>query len=247
MRRLHDYSALSFDCYGTLIDWESGIWNAFLPVLISNDAVIDRQDVLREFGKEEGRLQQSHPTLAYPRILELVHERLAATFGLSAGAAMHEDFGGSVRRWPAFPDSAPALKRLQRRFRLVILSNVDRRSLAASNEKLDVEFDAVYTAEDIGSYKPSPGNFEYLLERVKSDLSLEPTEILHTAQSMFHDLVPAKHFGLATAWIDRQNLAGDGGWGATPIVSDLPQPDFRFASLDEMADAVEADPPPNTT
>lgn len=247
MRRLHDYSALSFDCYGTLIDWESGIWNAFLPVLISNDAVIDRQDVLREFANEEGRLQQAHPTLAYPRILELVHERLATTFGLSAATAMREGFGESVRRWPAFPDSAPALKRLQRRFRLVILSNVDRQSFAASNDKLDVEFDAVYTAEDIGSYKPSPANFEYLIEHVKSDLSLERTDILHTAQSMFHDHVPAKQFGLATAWIDRQNLAGGGGWGATAVVSDVPQPDFRFASLDEMADAVEADPPPHTT
>ncbi|NNC41955.1 MAG: haloacid dehalogenase type II [Acidimicrobiia bacterium] len=245
MRRLQDFSALTFDCYGTLIDWESGIWNALQPLLTSSTKLIDRQDVLEEFAREEGRLQQTNPTLAYPRILELVHERLASTFDVPATSAMHEGFGRSVRLWPAFPDSASALKRLQQSFRLVILSNVDRKSFSASNDKLDIEFDAVYTAEDIGSYKPSPANFEYLLDHVKSDLSMERNDLLHTAQSMFHDHVPAMNFGLATAWIDRQNLAGGGRWGATAVVPDRPQPDFRFTSLEEMADAVETGLPPN--
>ena len=120
----------------------------------------------------------------------------------------------------------------------MILSNISNEGFAASNRKLGVDFDAIYTAEDIGSYKPSPANFEYLLEHLNNDFGLQKADILHTAQSLFHDHVPAKSFGLANTWIDRQRLSESGSWGATADVSERPQIDFQFYSMAEMAQAV---------
>ncbi len=117
----------------------------------------------------------------------------------------------------------------------MILSNVNREGFAASNRKLGVEFDAIYTAQDVGSYKPDPANFTYLLEHLKSDLGVTPGQILHTAQSLFHDHVPASEFGLARAWIDRQDLANRDNWGATVRVENRPEVDFLFSTMGEMA------------
>ena len=113
-----------------------------------------------------------------------------------------------------------------------------RDGIAASNRKLGVEFDAIYTAEDIGSYKPADANFAYLLSHVKADLGMDRSDILHAAQSLRHDHAPANRFGLANAWIDRQRLSAGGGWGATGQVQTRPATDFAFFSLEEMADAV---------
>ena len=147
-------------------------------------------------------------------------------------------FGASVPHWPAFPDSADALRELQKHYKLIILSNVHRDGFAASNQKLGVRFDAIYTAEDVGSYKPNIANFDYMLTHLKSDLGLEAHEILHTAQSLHHDHVPATTAGLSKAWIDRQNLANSDNWGATAVVANRPEVDFRFSSLIEMAESV---------
>ncbi len=133
------------------------------------------------------------------------------------------------------------MRYLKTRFKLVILSNIDRESFAASNRKLGVSFDAIYTAQDIGSYKPASANFEYLLAQLQSDLDLAPDDVLHTAQSLFHDHAPARAFGLANAWIDRQRLSEQGSWGATNPLIDRPQLDFSFFSMREMADAVRAE------
>jgi FMN phosphatase YigB (HAD superfamily) len=122
----------------------------------------------------------------------------------------------------------------------VILSNVHRDGIAASNRKLGVRFDAIYTAEEIGSYKPSPRNFEYLLERLEADHGIAPNQILHTAQSLFHDHVPARVFGLANCWIDRKGLSRGGDWGATAKVREQPDVDFLYPSLGAMAEAVDA-------
>ena len=116
-----------------------------------------------------------------------------------------------------------------------------REGIAASARELGVEFDALYTAEDIGSYKPSDANFQYLIDHLKSDFGLERAEILHTAQSLHHDHVPANRFGLASAWIDRQRLSEGGDWGATARVAAMPRLDFVFFTLGEMADAAIAE------
>jgi len=240
--RLTDYEVLTFDCYGTMIDWESGIWDALQPAIARNGRRdVTRQRALSAFAKHENRQELETPELHYPEILTRVHRAIAAEFDLETTEALDREFGASVAHWPAFRDSADALRELATRYKLVILSNVDRAGFAASNEKLGVHFDAVYTAQDIGAYKPSPRNFEYLLEHVREDLGIEKDGILHTAQSLFHDHAPAKSFGLANVWIDRQHLSEGGNWGATAKLEDRPETDFVFFSLAEMAKAARAD------
>ncbi len=143
-------------------------------------------------------------------------------------------YGRSVRDWPAFADSAGALQYLKKHYKLVILSNVDNESFSFSNQKLGVEFDAIYTAEDIGSYKPSLGNFEYMLKQLRT-IGVKADEILHTAESLFHDHKPANQVGLASCWIYRRR--NDEGFGATMNPGTMPRYDFQFTSLSELAEA----------
>lgn len=239
-RSLADFRVLTFDCYGTLIDWESGIWDALQPLIArSGRGDITRDLALVRFARLESAQEKEMPGAVYPEILRRVHQVFAAEFDLSTDDELDGAFGASVPAWPAFPDTADALRRLARVYKLVILSNIDRDSFAASNRKLGVTFDAIYTAEDIGSYKPDPANFAYLLSHLEGDLGLGPGDALHTAQSMFHDHVPATRAGLATAWIDRQRLSQGGSWGATAEVAERPSTDFVFFTMAEMADAVE--------
>ena len=241
-KRLTDFSALTFDCYGTLIDWESGIWDALQPLLMENNCTkITRAAALRAHGEEESRQQAQTPDMLYPEILETVHASLARRLDLRSAAALDATFGASLPHWPAFPDTADALRILKAHFKLVILSNVNRDGFAASNAKLGVAFDAVYTAQDVGSYKPTPTNFEYMLEHLRGDLGLDAPDILHTAQSLFHDHVPARAFGLANAWIDRQGLSEGGDWGATAVVDEKPKFDFLFPDMAAMAEAVTSE------
>lgn len=237
--RLSDFEALTFDCYGTLIDWESGIWDALQPLVMrSGRRDVTRALALEAFSEIEHRQQSETPDMPYPEVLARAHAGIAGRFDLETAPELDAAFGASVGHWPAFPDTADALRYLKTRYRLVILSNVDRASFYESNQKLGVRFDAVYTAQDIGSYKPSSANFEYMLHRLREEHELEPTDVLHTAQSLFHDHVPAKKLGLANAWIDRQRLSEGGGWGATAAPDARPETDFVFFTMGEMADAV---------
>ena len=231
--KLNQFQVLTFDCYGTLIDWETGLWNALQPLLSAGRLAITREEALVLFGELEHEQECLTPSLLYPSLLAVVHARLAERWGARVQDGLHERFGQSVLDWPAFPDSAAALAYLKRHYKLVILSNVDRNSFAHSNSRLGVSFDAVYTAEDIGSYKPDARNFIYLLEHVAADLNIQPTGILHTAQSLMHDHVPARNAGLACAWIDRR--AGVRG-GATVQPEVMPRVDFTFRSLSEMVE-----------
>ena len=235
---INQYSTLTFDCYGTLIDWESGIYDALLPLTRQLSPLPDRNQVLQTFAEVESGVQSEFPDLPYPKILVKVHVQLAKRFDISATPESHETFGQSVANWPAFPDSAESLQYLKKYFKLVILSNVDRTGFSYSNRHLVVNFDAVYTAQDIGSYKPSSKNFIYMLEQLES-LGISKDEILHTAQSLYHDMVPATEIGLATCWIDRR--AGQEGAGATPSVKVNVVTDYRFESLVDMVAAHKAE------
>ena len=238
-KNISDYSVLTFDCYGTLIDWESGIWDALQPLLLQNNATeVTRQIALASFAEHESAQEAATPDTLYPEILTRVHNQLARHFDFKSSEQLDATFGNSVPHWPAFPDTADALRILKRHFKLVILSNVNRDGFAASNRKLGVEFDAIYTAEDVGSYKPNAQNFDYMLERLDREHAILPEQILHTAQSLFHDHVPAKNAGLACAWIDRQGLSKGGDWGATAQVGARPEVDFLFNSMLEIAQAV---------
>ena len=236
--RLRDFQVLSFDCYGTLIDWESGIWAALQPLLAKVGEAPLRETALAAFARYESAQQAATPGLLYAELLARVHRRLAAEWGIAPDEAAERAFGASVGEWPAFADSALALAYLQRFYRLVILSNVDRASFALSNARLGVAFAAIYTAEDIGSYKPDMRNFRYMIDRL-AEAGHRPGHILHVAQSLFHDHVPANRCGLHSAWIDRRQ--GSAGWGATPPPEEPAHYDFRFASLVELSAAHRAE------
>jgi 2-haloacid dehalogenase len=232
--RLTDFKVLTFDCYGTLIDWESGILAALRPLLGKLGGKVDDEAALVAYARHETALEKAQPGLNYRKILAECYRRLAKEWNADISEAEAERFGDAVPDWPAFPDSADSLAYLKQHYKLVILSNVDRASFAESNKKLGVQFDAICTAEDIGSYKPDPRNFDFALKTVKEKFDLAPKDILHTAQSLFHDHRPAKAIGLATNWIDRR--MGRSGSGATTPVEGV-KTDFHFPS---MAGFVEA-------
>jgi len=234
--KLTDFKVLTFDCYGTLIDWETGLWQALEP--LATAAGKSRDEALADYAQEESAQQQDTPGMLYRDLLTAVHRRLAAAWKVDASDEINARFGASVPNWPAFDDLPAALVTLQKRYKLVVLSNVDRQSFAGSNKRLGVTFDAIYTAEDIGSYKPDPRNFDYLLEHLKQDFGFEHGDILHTAQSLHHDHVPASRIGLARCWIDRQHLRDGGGAGVTKVPEEWPEPHFYFTTLSEMAEAV---------
>ena len=232
--RLTDFSTLTFDCYGTLIDWESGINGALGPWLRSVGIHSSRDQLLEAFARAESAQQEATPGMRYPELLAEVHKVIARHFGVASNPDAAAAFGASVKDWPAFPDSANALWYLKQHFKLVILSNADNESFTHSAKKLRVDFDAIYTAEDIGSYKPSDANFEYMLAALKSR-GYEKSDILHTAESLFHDHEPANRHGLASCWIYRRH--GQEGFGATMHPGDMPHYDFQFNSMAEMAEA----------
>lgn len=238
--KLTDFKVLTFDCYGTLIDWETGIYNGLLPLIEkAGYAGKSRDEILANYARHEADQELMTPGLAYSVLLSVVYRRLANEWNIGVTDEEANIFGASVPDWPAFPDSIEALRYLKQHYKLVILSNVDRLSFRGSNARLDVEFDAVYTAQDIGSYKPSPRNFDYMLGRLSRDFGLKKTDILHTAQSLFHDHAPANTFGLASAWIDRRHA--DKGWGATMAPPGTPKYDFRFESMAALAEAHKAE------
>lgn len=234
---IRSFKALTFDCYGTLIDWERGILDALRAWRERTRPSVDDDSLLTVFGESESAREAADPREPYLRILQGVLADLAEQFGVDSTSAEREDFGRSVQHWPAFADSPAALRDLKRRYQLVIVSNVDRASFAHSNAKLGVEFDAVITAEDVGSYKPALAHFETMFARLAA-LGVQRDHILHVAQSLFHDHEPALSQGLATAWIDRR--AHKDGWGATRPPGGDVRPDFVFESLADLARACGA-------
>ncbi len=231
---LQDYDVLSFDCYGTLIDWESGLYDGLAPLLRRAGVRLSRDAVLEIFARHESAQQAATPDMLYADLLAEVHGQLAAAWGVTRDSAEAARFGASIGEWPAFPDTQEALGYLKQHYKLVILSNVDRRSFAESQARLGVTFDAVYTAQDIGSYKPDQRNFIYLIDRIAA-MGTGKDGILHVAQSLFHDHVPANAMGLASAWIDRRG--GAGGSGATAPVEGPVRFDYRFPTLGALAEA----------
>src|SRR5215469_283659 len=235
--QLTDFKVLTFDCYGTLIDWETGIWEAVQPLLTRSGKTQDRDQILETFARHEAAQESATPSMIYSELLSVVHSRIARDWGVAPRPEEMEAFGHSIQNWPAFADSPAALQYLKRHYKLVILSNVDRQSFKASNARLQVEFDYIFTAQDIGSYKPDPRNFDYLIQRLR-EAGFQRHEILHTAESLFHDHAPANRAGLASAWIHRRHAQK--GFGATHPPDGMPKYNFRFGSMAEMVEAHRA-------
>lgn len=234
---LRDFKALTFDVYGTLIDWETGITRALRPLTDRVGQEMSQDEVLEEHARHESYQQEATPTKRYRDVLAVVYRRLAEQWRITVDWDECVRYGESVRQWPAFPDSAEALTYLKGHYRLFVLSNVDNESFARSREELGVAFDGVYSAEDIGSYKPCERNFTYMIERMAS-LGIDKSEILHTAESMYHDHLPANRAGLASCHIYRRSQQD--GYGATMPPEATARCEFRFDSMAEFVQAHRA-------
>lgn len=232
--KLTDFSVLTFDCYGTLIDWEAGIYQALAP-LLAKAAPMSKDQALEAFAQEEASQEEQTPDMPYSSILIHVYHRLAKRWNVAVTRVEANIFGASVPDWPEFADSAASLQYLKKYYKLVILSNVDRLSFRGSNTRLQVAFDGIYTAQDVGSYKPDLRNFDYMLENARADFGAKPTDILHVAQSLFHDHAPANQKNLASLWIDRRH--DQAGWGATMAPPGQPRYDWRFSSMSDFVKA----------
>ena len=236
--RLTNFKALTFDVYGTLIDWETGMIAGLKPLTDKLGQNLTRDEILQTHAYYESETQKQTPGKIYSQLLAVVYRRLAEEWRVSVSWDECLAYGRSVQNWPAFPDSAGALQYLKRYYRLVVLSNVDNASFSHSKEKLQVEFDAVYTAEDIGSYKPSQRNFEYMIDNLDR-LGVEKPDILHTAESLFHDHGPANQTGLANCWVYRRH--DQEGFGATRNPGEMPECDFVFNSMADLVKAHQAE------
>lgn len=235
--KLTDYDALSFDCYGTLIDWEAGIGSVLVDWARDRRLDLDREALLTAYAGHEARTARETPGMLYPDVLANSFVGLGEELGAPVSHGWAARLGSSVPDWPAFADSHEALRRLQGRFRLIVLSNVDREGFEGSRKRLDIAFDYVLTAQDVGAYKPSPRNFE-ALEALRPRIGVSEGKLLHVAQSLFHDHVPAKAIGLDSVWINRRHDRP--GWGATPEPGGEVEPDWEFPSMTAFADAVDA-------
>lgn len=243
------YKALSFDIYGTLVDWETGIYNALQPL---RDRFPDEsqetscQAILGAYTIHEQDIQREQPNLLYTDVLAAVYHHLASQLNFAVDEPEAESFAASIGSWPAYPDSVAAMQTLSKHYKLIALSNVDGVSFGKTlaGPLNGVHFDAIFTAQDIGSYKPDLNNFRYLIEHVHRQFGVHKHEILHVAQSLFHDHVPAKEVGLAPGvWISRAGGEGRGSamGGSLEKLKAEGKVELGavFDTLGEMAEAVQ--------
>jgi 2-haloacid dehalogenase len=217
------FDYLTFDCYGTLINWEQGILGALRPILQSHGVVLSDDAVLAVYGEIEPKLQR--PYQRYHEVLRGVVREFGKQTGFTASEAEMNSLPESLPNWHPYPDTVAALKRLKRKYKLVTLSNIDDHLFAESAKHLEVRFDAVITAEQVKSYKPDHAHWIEMLHRCKTT----PDRVLHVGQSVYHDVVPAKAMGFKTVWVHRAP-----GFGATRAANE--QPDLEVHDLAALAD-----------
>ena len=229
-----DFDAVTFDCYGTLIDWEAGVMKALRPWVDDAGLAADDDELLWRFAEAQRRQQRIRPARPYREVLGGALEVLAEHFEVRLAPADRRRFAGSVGDWPPFPDTVPALVRLAGRFRLGVLSNVDNRSFAETRRHLGSDLDVVVTAEDVASYKPEAAHFQRAREAF-AKLGIDVSRILHAAQSRFHDIAPAAALGLTAVWVNRRHDRI--GRGLT-MPSDAPTPHV-VTGLAELAERLD--------
>jgi 2-haloacid dehalogenase len=217
---------LSFDCYGTLIDWEAGLLGYLRPLLQSQDCIISDAHILTLYSEFEPR-EQAGEYRPYREVLASVVRDFAREFQFGVRDGKAAGLADSVRDWQPFADTVPGLRRLRSRYKLAILSNIDDDLLAYSQPKLQVPFDCVVTAQQAQGYKPSLRNFEMLLER----LAIPRNRLLHVAESLYHDVAPARSLDIATVWVNRRQ-----GKAASATKRVDASPDVEVPNIVKLAD-----------
>jgi 2-haloacid dehalogenase len=229
MLNFNECEVLTFDCYGTLIDWETGIWETLRPILVRHRIDLAPDKALELYGELETEVEGG-AYVEYKGVLRRVLEGFGSRLGFVPTQAELQQFSISVGDWPAFPDSPGALQALRRKYKLAIISNIDDDLIALSARRLQVAFDWIITAQQARSYKPSLNNFHVAFTRI----GLHTSKIVHVAQSLFHDVAPAKRLGLATVWVNRRH--GKAGFGATPPAQ--AEPDLEVPSLAALVEKI---------
>jgi 2-haloacid dehalogenase len=222
---------ITFDCYGTLIDWENGMLAALRPMFSRDGRKVPDFELLENYGEAEAELE-SGPYLPYRRVLSLAAQEMGRRLGVEVSPEQGDGFAASLMEWKPFADTVPALQMLARKFRLGIISNVDDDLFAESRKKLGVAFDFVVTAQQVQSYKPSARNFQEALRRG----GVEKGQVLHAGQSLYHDIAPANALGIANVWVNRPSVRPGSG-AAKPGTA---RPTHQVSSLAELAALVKA-------
>jgi 2-haloacid dehalogenase len=223
MINFQEFKVLTFDCYGTLIDWESGILKALKTILSNHNVNINNQEILELFAQRES-IQEAGEYLKYREVLKKVVQDFGEKLKFTPTEHELNQLAESIQSWEPFLDTVEALKILKKRYKLAVISNVDDGLFADTARKLEVEFDWIITAEQVKSYKPALQNFEVAIQCI----GISPSQILHVAQSVYHDIVPAKSLGIAAVWVNRRKEKE--GFGATLSASgtpDLEVPDLK--------------------
>jgi putative hydrolase of the HAD superfamily len=225
------FNTLTFDVVGTLIDFERGILEWFRPMLANRGLQKTDEEILTTFADCEDRYQRDAPDKPFTAMLSLIYRDMAARWEVEARDNEATDFQESIRSWPAFPDTVASLKELKTRYKLVAVTNADAWALTYMSATMDDPFDERITCDEVGVNKPSPRVFEYLLEKL-APFGITKGDILHTAQSQYHDIVPAMELGFSTMWIERRH--GKGSFGATPKPGRIAEPTFHAKSMEDF-------------
>jgi 2-haloacid dehalogenase len=226
-----DVKLLTFDCYGTLIDWETGILAALRPILGGRNLQVSDHDILELYASVEATIELGDYR-PYREVLRSVVKQFGERYGFHATEDEMASLAESLQDWPPFTDAEPALRKLQEKHQLAVISNVDDDLFAASINRLGIDFNHIITAQQANAYKPSEAVFEFALRSI--DIPRE--RILHCAQSLYHDIAPARKLGIGTVWINRRHRAR--GFGATPPSE--ARPDFEVPDLLLLAKLLEA-------
>lgn len=230
MLNFAQFKILTFDCYGTLIDWETGIFSALRPILSAHGKTISDSELLGLYSEFEAQAEQGD-FRPYREVLQSIVHRFGQHLGFSPTEAQARSLPESVAGWPPFPDTVAALHQLKTRHQLAIVSNVDDDLFAPTGRRLEVPFDYVITAQQARAYKPSLQMFKLVRQRT----GVAPEQWLHVAQSIYHDVIPARSLGIATVWVNRPSpRPGAGAAKAASANPDLEVPDLKtLAQLDE--------------
>ena len=234
--KLNEFNTLTFDVVGTLIDFERGILEWFRPRLANRGAKKTDEEILTIFATYEDRYQRDVPDKPFTAMLPLIYRDMAKQWNIDVWETDAREFQESIQTWPAFPDTVASLRVLKKSYRLVAVTNADAWALTYMSATMDDPFDEQITCDEVGVNKPSPKVFTYVLNKL-APIGVGKNDILHTAQSQYHDIIPAMELGFSTMWIERRH--GKESFGATPEPERIAKPTFHATSMADFVRQVQ--------